>query len=522
MSLSSREINALEKNPSALYTYDITPKDLDRILERFSMGDHGYSIQPSVSKDWLPTIIKIIKERKPELLTDDVKYNILYKTYVGHFRHTLDSACKIFKDLNIPISGAVVCRLLDDTTPKNPCAILEFTRPELTQEDIKNILDRLAENFSTMQIIDSLINYSTTVEGFDGGETVLGCMDQIKTEGTEAVLESTDQVKTEGINPILDYIIDQIKTEGTDPVLDYIIDQLTTKGDFLTIAKYPQLRNRVYSQHKKTAKKIVQKVLVSENINFIVERSKDNYTWGSDILFTDTLIRQAVDLFKTTNRKELILDLDSSTFMRIAKIEQGLVKGVIDKLPHSTVATNKNALGFIATYAPELIRGFSREEKKLALKNVAQEHTLKLLESMDIPNQELEREYILRNPGADTTFPATNKLSPGTLAYIDIIRNPQKPIPQSAFSNAWIAEALINSKFTNQVDWHRVMTALLTACPAMDKKLVQQMLNRDKNVADLIKRLWKVNKLERIKLTMLTRVRWLQALTDTKTPQQGF
>lgn len=296
-------------------------------------------------------------------------------------------------------------------------------------------------------------------------------------------------------------------------VLTYIINQLTPEEDFKFIAEQDKLIEFLYTHNKQLATNVIQKLIASKDFDFIIEKSAHCYAWGYGILFSTDLVEKMANLCLQEHKEEVIFSLPAGDFRMLAENSPEQIKSAIvyllDTEQEQKVVSSKLALAFIAKQATDLIGRIT--QKKVALQNVTQEYALLLLDSMQLPDADLEFVYIEKCRDATTSFPAREKLSPETLTYIDTITSLKIDASKVKFLTPRVLKALINCKFTDRVNWYKLMKQILITCPDLDKTHIQKMLNVDNKVDTLIKKHWKGN------LTQMKIQKYFTDKTDSMT-----
>ncbi len=429
MSLSRKEIASITQDTTTFFLYkdQATSKDLIKIFENTPRSIPGFVLLP---------IIKTISEYKLDILTDEVKYEMLYKVGLGsknysYFQQIVD----MFQMYHISIPDTVTSKLIDETLTEKlsntdrDCqiwTIINCLKPKFSKETIEKIL----------------------------ATNLLGCQSQM---------------------------------------LEYILKQSIADKDFLFILSKKELFSYATKNKPVSARQIVKNALDTKQLDIIAEQSKAHLPLKNVVLFSEDLIEQMIALCLKEHRAELIFDIDN-VFDYVTGKKTDLAKKAVHQLfedkKEQYISSDSKILSYIVKQEPKLLKKLSAQ--KTPMEKVKKEQTLALLEEMPLPNVDLEFAYIKRNNNADAKFPSKEKLSPETQDYINIIT--EKEVKNQALLKKLtprVISALIDCHFNNHADWYKVMEQLLIANPDLDTKFIQQMLNHDKKVAVLIKRHWK-------------------------------
>lgn len=426
MSLNNKEILSIAQDSTTFYLYKdyVNSNDLIKIINEMAAKSRPLFV-------FLP-IIKTIAEFNLGILTDEVKYEMLYKVGIASNRYIdLQQIIDMFRMYHIPVSDAVVDKLVETV-----CTSKE-----------KNV-DKDCQIWC-----------------------IINCLNPKFTKQAIAVILASPLFKMQSL------------------MLDRILKQLVADKDFKSVLEQKELFDYASKNKPELAKQIVKKLLDAKQFDAIAKQSKIYYPWENGILFSDELIEQMIALCLKEHRADLVFDIEQ-LFYYTTNTKPALAKAAANQLiedkKEQYISSNPSVLSYIIKHEPELTKKLSF--KKVSMETVKQDQTFALLNEKSLPNADLEFAYIKRNNDAGAKFPPKEKLSPETLIYINIITG-----KSSQFNNLTprVISALIDCHFNNHADWYKIMEHLLIANPNIDKKFIQQMLNRDKKVEVLIKRHWK-------------------------------
>ena len=429
MSLSKKEIAAIAQDSSTFYLYkdNVTCDDLIKIIKKTPKEIPAFVLLP---------IVKTTAEYKLDIFTDEVKYEMLYKIGLESQRFSnLQQIVDMFHMYNISIPDTVISKLVDDTcaakmsNSDKDCqmwSIIDCLNPKFTKQNIENILQ---------------------------ASSLFGCQTKM---------------------------------------LEYILEQLIANKDFLFILEHKELFNYAVKNKRETAMQVVKNALDTKQLDAIAKQSKTYHRWENGILFSEDLIEQMVSLCMKEHRADLVFSIreifDYVTDTK-PKLANAAMKQLFKDKKEDFISSDPKVLSYILKHEPGLLKKLSVKTK--TMETVKPDQTLTLLNEMSLPNVDLEFAYIKRNNNANAKFPPKEKLSPETRDYLSIITGKQvKNIEFFKKLTPRVISALIDCRFNNHADWYKIMEQLLIANPDLDKKFIQQMLNKDKKVEVLIKRHW--------------------------------
>ena len=430
MSLSKKEIAAIAQDSTTFYLYKdyVTSNDLIKIIRNVPTAHPAFMLLP---------IIKTIAEYNINILTDEVKYELLYKIGVVRNKYTdLQQIVDMFRMYKISVPNNMPSKIIEDillsqndSPVDKDCqiwAVINCMKPKLTKQTIETIM-----------------------------ATPLFC--------------------------------------AHSKMLEYILNQLVADKDFNFILEQKELFTYASKNKPELAKQIVKNAFNAKQLDVIVKQSKAYHALENGVLFSDDLIEQMIALCMKEHKANLIFDI-YRVFNYVTNNKPELAKQALKQLfedkKEEYISSNPKVLSYILKHEPEFLKILSAKKKTMEM--VKPEQTLDLLNKMPLPNADLEFTYIKRNNKADVQFPPKEKLSPETQDYISIITGEKvKDVALFKRLSARVISALIDCRFNNQADWYKIIEQLLIANPNLDVKFVQQILNRDKRAEVLIKRHWK-------------------------------
>lgn len=436
MTLSKKEIKSITSDPSTFYLYkdEATSKDLIKIINQTLPIHEAY---------WILPIIKIAAEKS--LITDEVKIAMLTKAKDEYSQ--IKYIADMFQMYKIDVSDEFINTHIAHTfgfSHYRIDTILSHFQPHLNKDTIERILHVLNGH------------------------------------------------------------------AGISNTLNYIIKQLSDTKNYKFITEKEILFTHLKQDKRADAAQIVEALIDAHEFEHITktenEKTGPRYKY---MLFSDALIEKMINACLAVRQPKFIITNqtvwnylttnyagEDKKIEKLKQYKKQAIHQLFDDAQFAFLTKNKAALSYIINQEPELLNGIPLAFYFNAIDTVNRsDDALKLMNLLPLPNENLEHKYIENNPSAATKFPPYEKLSPETQNYISIIKDLDKMNP--VFHDVRLMDlkprkisALINLRFSDAVDWYKLMECLLANNPYLDKEYIKQMLDRDPRIEPIIKKHW--------------------------------